>query len=166
MSDTMFLPPLALNSRIAPTEKLKGARQLLFGGPSTILHQGSWVVWRDMRVCFRLLPICRSSPRCCSGWARNRRPYFQSVDGEESLRLRKVPPTSRFCADLDGISTPNIRVAAAIYFPVGSFGHTGFTGTSMWMDPFTDTYVILFTNSGPSDCESQRLLRFAARSRV
>src|SRR4029079_14996646 len=32
-------------------------------------------------------------------------------------------------------------------FPVGSFGHTGFTGASMWMDPFTDTYVILLTNA-------------------
>ena len=31
--------------------------------------------------------------------------------------------------------------------PVGSFGHTGFTGTSIWMDPATDTYVILLTNA-------------------
>lgn len=32
-------------------------------------------------------------------------------------------------------------------FPVGSFGHTGFTGTSMWIDPVTRSYVILLTNS-------------------
>jgi CubicO group peptidase (beta-lactamase class C family) len=32
-------------------------------------------------------------------------------------------------------------------FPVGSFGHTGFTGTSLWMDPGSDTYVIVLTNS-------------------
>src|SRR5260370_5505701 len=32
-------------------------------------------------------------------------------------------------------------------FPLGSFGHTGFTGTSIWMDPTTRTYVILLTNS-------------------
>jgi uncharacterized protein YbbC (DUF1343 family)/CubicO group peptidase (beta-lactamase class C family) len=31
--------------------------------------------------------------------------------------------------------------------PVGSFGHTGFTGTSIWIDPVTDTYVILLTNA-------------------
>jgi len=31
-------------------------------------------------------------------------------------------------------------------FPVGSFGHTGFTGTSMWIDPFSETIVLLFTN--------------------
>jgi uncharacterized protein YbbC (DUF1343 family)/CubicO group peptidase (beta-lactamase class C family) len=31
--------------------------------------------------------------------------------------------------------------------PVGSFGHTGFTGTSLWIDPGTDTYIILLTNA-------------------
>ena len=31
-------------------------------------------------------------------------------------------------------------------FPAGSYGHTGYTGTSMWIDPLTKTYVILLTN--------------------
>jgi len=31
-------------------------------------------------------------------------------------------------------------------FPVGSFGHTGFTGTDLWIDPQSDTYVILLSN--------------------
>jgi SSS family transporter len=30
---------------------------------------------------------------------------------------------------------------------MGSFGHTGFTGTSIWIDPTTDTYVILLANA-------------------
>jgi uncharacterized protein YbbC (DUF1343 family)/CubicO group peptidase (beta-lactamase class C family) len=33
------------------------------------------------------------------------------------------------------------------FLPVGSFGHTGYTGTSMWIDPNTNTYIILLTNS-------------------
>jgi SSS family transporter len=32
-------------------------------------------------------------------------------------------------------------------FPIGSFGHTGFTGTSLWMDPGSDSYVILLANA-------------------
>lgn len=32
-------------------------------------------------------------------------------------------------------------------FPVGSFGHTGFTGTSIWLDPFSNTFVIILTNA-------------------
>ena len=32
-------------------------------------------------------------------------------------------------------------------FPVGSFGHTGFTGTSLWIDPVSDSYLIVLTNA-------------------
>jgi len=32
-------------------------------------------------------------------------------------------------------------------FPVGSFGHTGFTGTSLWIDPVSETYLIVLTNA-------------------
>ena len=31
--------------------------------------------------------------------------------------------------------------------PVGSYGHTGFTGTSLWIDPYTKTYIILLSNA-------------------
>jgi uncharacterized protein YbbC (DUF1343 family)/CubicO group peptidase (beta-lactamase class C family) len=33
------------------------------------------------------------------------------------------------------------------FLPVGSFGHTGFTGTSLWIDPTTNTYIVLLTNA-------------------
>ena len=32
-------------------------------------------------------------------------------------------------------------------FPIGSFGHTGFTGTTLWMDPQSDSYVVLLANA-------------------
>lgn len=32
-------------------------------------------------------------------------------------------------------------------FPIGSYGHTGFTGTSVWIDPLTRSYIIFLTNS-------------------
>jgi uncharacterized protein YbbC (DUF1343 family)/CubicO group peptidase (beta-lactamase class C family) len=31
-------------------------------------------------------------------------------------------------------------------FPVGSFGHTGFTGTSLWLDPASETFVVFLSN--------------------
>jgi uncharacterized protein YbbC (DUF1343 family)/CubicO group peptidase (beta-lactamase class C family) len=31
-------------------------------------------------------------------------------------------------------------------FPVGSFGHTGFTGTSLWIDPSSETFVVFLSN--------------------
>lgn len=45
-------------------------------------------------------------------------------------------------------------------FPYGSYGHTGYTGTSMWIDPFTETVVILLTNRvHPDDSSSVVRLR-------
>jgi uncharacterized protein YbbC (DUF1343 family) len=34
-----------------------------------------------------------------------------------------------------------------LIFPIGSFGHTGYTGTTLWMDPYSDTYVVLLSNA-------------------
>ena len=34
-----------------------------------------------------------------------------------------------------------------VVFPIGSFGHTGYTGTTLWMDPGSDTYVVLLSNA-------------------
>ena len=31
--------------------------------------------------------------------------------------------------------------------PIGSYGHTGFTGTSLWIDPTTRTYIIILANA-------------------
>ena len=45
-------------------------------------------------------------------------------------------------------------------FPLGSFGHTGFTGTSVWMDPTSDTYVVIMANAvypnGPTGINAVR----------
>lgn len=40
------------------------------------------------------------------------------------------------------LSTPR-----GVVFPIGSFGHTGFTGTTVWIDPGSQTYVVLLSNS-------------------
>jgi CubicO group peptidase (beta-lactamase class C family) len=32
------------------------------------------------------------------------------------------------------------------FFPLGSFGHTGFTGTSIWIDPTSQTFVVFLSN--------------------
>lgn len=44
------------------------------------------------------------------------------------------------------IDSPYSRPRGEVY-PVGSFGHTGFTGTSIWMDPRSDSYIILLANA-------------------
>lgn len=43
------------------------------------------------------------------------------------------------------IDTPFTSIRGDL-FPVGGFGHTGFTGTSLWIDPSSQTVVIILTN--------------------
>src|SRR2546430_4182353 len=42
--------------------------------------------------------------------------------------------------------TSGYATIAAPFFPAGSVGHTGFTGTSVWIDPSSRAYVIILTN--------------------
>ena len=45
-----------------------------------------------------------------------------------------------------GWDTPSERSSGGVYFSPRSFGHTGFTGTSIWMDPERGVFVVLLTN--------------------
>jgi CubicO group peptidase (beta-lactamase class C family)/beta-glucosidase-like glycosyl hydrolase len=45
-----------------------------------------------------------------------------------------------------GWDTPAPRSSSGDYFSASSYGHTGFTGTSIWIDPERDLFVILLTN--------------------
>lgn len=61
-------------------------------------------------------------------------PHYPAIAGE-NLR--------GFGWDIDTADS----TARGLIFPIGSFGHTGFTGTSLWMDPGSDTYIVLLSNS-------------------
>ena len=45
-----------------------------------------------------------------------------------------------------GWDTPTATSSAGRYFSPRSFGHTGFTGTSIWIDPERQLFVVLLTN--------------------
>jgi len=65
----------------------------------------------------------------------------------EKMTTPQQPPTSTvlrgFGWDIDSPFSSN----RGDLLPVGSFGHTGFTGTSLWIDPTTRTYIIILTNA-------------------
>src|SRR6202008_3826915 len=65
----------------------------------------------------------------------------------EKMTTPEQPPTATavrgFGWDIDSPFSTN----RGALLPVGSFGHTGFTGTSLWIDPTTRTYIILLTNA-------------------
>jgi uncharacterized protein YbbC (DUF1343 family)/CubicO group peptidase (beta-lactamase class C family) len=71
------------------------------------------------------------------------------LDGDiiEKMTTPQQPPNATEVRGLGWDIDSSFSSNRGALLPVGSFGHTGFTGTSMWIDPFTDTYVILLANS-------------------
>src|SRR4029077_1350248 len=47
-------------------------------------------------------------------------------------------------------------------FPLGSYGHTGWTGTSIWIDPFSQSFLIFLSNRNHPD-ESGNVIALRAK---
>lgn len=78
----------------------------------------------------------------------------------EKMTMPQSPPGKTAVRGLGwDLDSPYASNRGAL-LPVGSYGHTGFTGPSMWIDPVTQTYVIILSNrvhpSGEGDVVSMR----------
>ena len=69
------------------------------------------------------------------------------------MRLIQATTVARWTARQSGKSsralgwdTPSDQSSAGRYLSPRSFGHTGFTGTSIWIDPERGVFVVLLTN--------------------
>lgn len=70
---------------------------------------------------------------------------------------KKIPvPSSRGL----GWDTPSKPSSSGRYFSKSSFGHLGYTGTSIWIDPRVDLVVILLTNRVHPDTANEQIQRF------
>ncbi|MEM6701821.1 MAG: glycoside hydrolase family 3 N-terminal domain-containing protein [Acidobacteriota bacterium] len=74
-------------------------------------------------------------------------------------RAERVPQSSRAL----GWDTPSSPSSAGRYFSNASFGHTGFTGTSLWIDPELELVVVLLTNRVHPTRENRKLVRLRGR---
>ncbi|MDR3688339.1 MAG: DUF1343 domain-containing protein [Fimbriimonas sp.] len=146
MKDSMYQPPVSLVPRIAPTEADPKTGQILRGvvhDPTArnmggiAGHAGLFSTGDDLaRFCQMMLnkgvlgPTRLFSPLTVQKFTDPQTPIDQPV-------LRGLG------WDIDSPYSGN----RGELFPIGSYGHTGFTGTSIWIDPSSKTYVILLTNA-------------------
>jgi CubicO group peptidase (beta-lactamase class C family) len=83
-----------------------------------------------------------------------------SYGGQRLIDEKVVREFTRRQSDLSsralGWDTPSERSSAGDWFTAASFGHTGFTGTSIWMDPERDVFVVLLTNRVDPTRDNQR----------
>ena len=146
MTDTMFQPPASLLPRIAPTEVLAGTRAPLRGlvHDTTTRYMGG--VAGHAGVFSTASDLGRYADMLLGLGQRGSVRLFSSLTVEKFTSPQSPPdqPVLRGLGwDIDSQYSGN----RGELFPLGSYGHTGFTGTSMWIDPTTRTYVILLTNS-------------------
>ena len=146
MKDTMFLPPASLIPRIAPTERtpkdgppLRGvvhdptARNM--GGIAG--HAGLFSTADDLSRFARMM---------LNGGELDGVRIFSPLTVQKFTEPQS-PPDQPILRGLGwDIDSPHSGNRGEL-FPIGSYGHTGFTGTSIWIDPSTKTYVILLANS-------------------
>ncbi len=145
MRDTTFNPPPALRPRIAPTEQLKNDGLLrgvvhdptarYMGGVAG--HAGLFSTADDLsRFCQMLIDKGEH------GGLR----LFSALTVEK-FTSPQSPPAQRILRGLGwDIDSPFSGVRGEL-FPLTSYGHTGFTGTSLWMDPASETFIVLLTNA-------------------
>ena len=73
-----------------------------------------------------------------------------------STVARWTAPQARISSRALGWDTPSKNSSSGNYFSARSFGHTGFTGTSIWIDPERGMFVILLTNRVNPNRDNQR----------
>ncbi len=153
MYETMYRPPDSLRSRIAPTEydpwrqrKVHGevhdenARAL--GGVSG--HAGLFSTAADMARFARLY---------LRGGVAGGVIILPPAQIAEFTRVQNATQSHRAL----GWETPTGTNSAGDLLSPGSFGHTGFTGTSIWMDPRRGMFVILLSNRVNPTRENRRI---------
>lgn len=146
MTETMFQPPANLRGRIAPTEHYPGdagpLRGIVHDETTKFMggiagHAGLFSTAQDLAKFAQMLINGGelNGKRVLSPLTVHK--YTEPATPADQPILRGLGP------DIDSPFSSN----RGELFPVGSFGHTGFTGTSLWIDPSTKTYVILMSNS-------------------
>ncbi len=146
MKHTRFLPLAEWVSRIAPTEiePISGApiRAVVHDPTARDMggiagHAGLFTTADDLaRFCQMMLNLgTASGKRLFSTATVQKFTTPQSPANQTVLRGLGWDIDSPFSSNRGEL------------FPIGSYGHTGFTGTSIWIDPTSQTYVILLTNS-------------------
>ena len=149
MTDTMFLPPASMLSRIAPTENLRGvvhdptARRM--GGVAG--HAGLFSTADDLATFCQMLLNGGALPGPPGGAATGK--AVTRVLAPLTVSRMTSPATPGNEANVRGLGwdlDSSFSSNRGEFLPLGSFGHTGFTGTSLWIDPSTGTYIVFLSN--------------------
>jgi len=147
MKDTRFKPPAAWRRRIAPTQHQNGDKGKMLWGEvhdptaynmgGVAGHAGLFSSANDLAIFAQMLLNGGSYKR-----ARILSPLTVA-----KMTSPQTPPDKMVVRGLGWDLDSPFASNRGELFEVGSFGHTGFTGTDIWIDPVSKTYLIILANS-------------------
>jgi uncharacterized protein YbbC (DUF1343 family)/CubicO group peptidase (beta-lactamase class C family) len=159
MRDTGFRPPASLLPRIAPTENVRGMKSYL-GGTGEQGTEGDRILRGEVHdpTANRMGGVAGHAGLFST--ADDLAVFCQMIlNGGEYGGVRILSPLTvaemtrpRQVAEDGGARGLGWDINTSYssnrgdLFPLGSFGHTGFTGTSIWIDPASETFVVFLSN--------------------
>lgn len=142
MTDTQYRPDSSLFARIAPTERDPWRGRLVHGE----VHDENAYALGGISAHAGLFSTAHDLSRLAQAYLNG-----GELDGARfvkaaTIRQFTTVQDSSFSSRALGWDTPSDRSSAGHFIKRPAFGHTGFTGTSIWIAPQHDLYVILLTN--------------------
>ena len=142
MTDTQYRPDSSLLSRIAPTERDPWRGRLVHGE----VHDENAYALGGISGHAGLFSTAHDLSRLAQAYLNG-----GTLDGARfvkasTIRQFTTVEDSTFSSRALGWDTPSDRSSAGHFIERPAFGHTGFTGTSLWIAPQHDLYVLLLTN--------------------
>jgi CubicO group peptidase (beta-lactamase class C family) len=151
MANTCYTPARDLHKRIVPTVDDRRFRKRTIQGE---VHDENAFVWGGVAGHAGIFATATDVATFAECMLRDGSPIF----AKETLHLfttRQSSPngTSRAL----GWDTPSSPSQSGRYFSPRSYGHLGYTGTSLWIDPDRGLSVTLLTNRVWPDCSSDAI---------
>ena len=159
MVDTRFTPPAKLAARIAPTTRMPD-KSVLRG----IVHDPTSRAMGGVTGHAGLFTTAADLARYARMWLNGGELDGVRVLKKESVALATAVQSPALITARRGlgwdIDSPYSGPRGNV-FPRGSFGHTGWTGTSLWIDPFSKSFLIFLSNRNhPSESGRVVTLRY------
>jgi CubicO group peptidase (beta-lactamase class C family) len=154
MHESMFRPPVALYPRIAPTEYDSVQRRRLIRG---MVHDERAYYLGGVSAHAGLFSSAHDVARFCRMMLNG-----GEIDGTRVIPAATIAQfTKRQVEDRAlGWQKPDGKNSAGHKMPEEAYGHTGFTGTSIWIDPKDDVFIVLLSNRVDPTRNNNRIGRY------
>jgi CubicO group peptidase (beta-lactamase class C family) len=157
MADTGYLPPPEKLPRIAPTEVVNGQPYRGVVHDPTARHMGGVAGHAGL---FTTAPDLARYARMLTNLGELDGVRIFKPETVQWMTRVQTPPGISAKRGLGWDIDSNFSGPRGALFPVGSYGHTGWTGGSLWIDPQSQTFVIFLSNRNhPTEVGSVVALR-------